>query len=232
MRDYQPMTLPEALRMPITAITRVVSTSLTIAIAGGAGLLAYQYLRAGAAADIYRTRLTQLATEYEDLRSTYNEAVQKTAVTELAVREGKLSVRVVSETGVLREVPTPYDPTGEVYVDYIVRDGRLWIRRVFDAHTPPSQGVVIDPLLEAVAWGAGEAEVGKAVYRALDEGRWVVSVTGSGSLGLVKVADDAEVDLAGAPEVADFATVTVEADRDVESIGMAEVWGQLVRRAP
>jgi hypothetical protein len=232
MSNHQPMTLPEALRMPITAITRVVTTSLTIAIAGGAALLAYNYLRAGAAADIYRTRLTQLANEYEDLRTTYNEAVQKTAVTELAVHNGKLSVRVVSENGVLREVPTPYDPAAEIYADYIVRDGRLWIRRVFDAQTPPSQGVVIDPLLEAVAWGAGEAEVGKAVYRALDEGRWVVSVTGSGALGLVKVADDAEVELAPSPEVADYATVTVEADRDVQSIGPAEVWDRLVNKAP
>lgn len=218
--------------MPLHTVTRLISTSLTIAVTGGAALLAYQYLRAGAAADIYRTRLTQLATQYEDLRTTYNEAVQKTAVTELAVQGGKLSVRVVTETGLLREVPTPYDPSGEIYVDYIVRDGRLWIRRVFDAQTPPSQGVVIDPLLEAVAWGAGEAEVGKAVYRALDEGRWVVSVTGSGSLGLVKVGDDADVKLAKTPKVADYTTVTVEADRDVQSIGPAEVWDRLVRNAP
>lgn len=218
--------------MSLNTLTRIVSTSLTIAVAGGAGLLAYQYLRAGAAAEIYRTRLTQLADDYEGLRTTYNEAVQKTAVTELAVHNGELSVRVVSESGLLREVATPYDPAGEIYVDYIVRGGRLWIRRVFDAETPPSQGVVIDPMLEAVAWGRGEAEVGKAVYRALDEGRWVVSVTGSGSLGLVKVADDATVDLVPTPEVADYAAATVEADRDVESIGMAEVWGRLVRNAP
>ena len=218
--------------MPLQSITRIVTTSLTVAIAGGAGLLAYQYLRAGAAAEIYRTRLTQLADEYEGLRTTYNEAVQKTAVTELAVQGGKLSVRVIAESGLLREVPTPYDPSGEVYVDYIVRDGRLWIRRVFDAQTPPSQGIVIDPMLESVDWSADEAEVGKAVYRALDEGRWVISVTGSGSLGLVKVADDAKVELASSPEVADYAAVTVEADKDVESIGVAEVWERLVRPAP
>ena len=218
--------------MPFHSIARLVSTSLTIAIAGGAGLLAYQYLRAGAAAEIYRTRLTQLADDYEGLRTTYNEAVQRTAVTELAVQDGRLSVRVVAESGLLREVETPYDPTGEIYVDYIVRGGRLWIRRVFDAQTPPSQGVVIDPMLEAVAWGAGEAEVGKAVYRALDEGRWIVSVTGSGSLGLVKVAEDAKVELARSPEVAEYTAVTVEADRDVESIGVAEVWDRLVRDAP
>lgn len=218
--------------MPLHSITRLVSTSLTIAIAGGAGLLAYHYLRAGAAAEIYRTRLTQLANQYEDLRTTYNQAVEKTAVTELAVHDGKLSVLVVSDNGILRQVPTPYDPANEIYVDYIVRDGRLWIRRVFDANTPPSQGVVVDPMLQSVDWSHNEAEVGKAVYRALDEGRWVISVTGAGSLGLVKVDDDASVKLASTPKVADYATATVEADRDVESIGMAEVWDQLVRNAP
>lgn len=218
--------------MALNTLTRLVSTSLTIAVAGGAALLGYQYLRAGAAADIYRTRLTQLADDYEGLRTTYNEAVQKTAVTELVVRDGRLTVQVVAENSVLRRIETPYDPAGEIYVDYIVREGRLWIRRVFDADTPPSQGVVIDPLLEAVAWGEGDAEVGKAVYRALDEGRWVVSVTGSGSLGLVRVADDAEVELRQRPRVAEYATVTIEADRDVESIGVGEVWGRLVNSTP
>lgn len=216
--------------MALAAITRVISTSLTIAVAGGACVLGYQFLRAGAAAEIYRARLTQLADEYEGLRTTYNRAVQKSAVTELAVKDGRLSVLVVADGGVLRSIETPYDPAGEIYVDYIVRDGRLWIRRVFDAQTPPSQGIVIDPDLAAVAWGreATGAQVGKAVYRALGEGRWVVSVTGGGSLGLVKVADDAGVDLERAPAVEDFAAVTVEADRDVESIGLAEVWRRLI----
>jgi hypothetical protein len=137
---------------------------------------------------------------------------------------------VVADGGVLREIETPYDPSGEIYVDYIVRDGRLWIRRVFDAKTPPSQGVVIDPDLAAVTWGQEDAgaEVGKAVYRALGEGRWVVSVTGGGSLGLVQVDADVGVDLERAPAVEDFAAVTVEADRDVESIGLAEVWQRLI----
>lgn len=216
--------------MAIVAVSRLVFTSLTIAITGFAAILGYQFLRAGAAADVYRTRLTQLADEYEGLRATYNRAVKRTAVTELAVQDGKLSVLVVAEGGVLREIPTPYDPSGEIYVDYIVREGRLWIRRVFDAATPPSQGIVIDPELAAVTWGQENrgAEVGKAVYRALGEGRWVVSVTGSGSLGLVRVAETARVELRRAPEVADFAAVTVEADRDVESIGLAEVWDRLI----
>lgn len=126
--------------MPVATLTRTISTSIMLAVIAAAGILGYQYIRAGAAADIYRTRLATLADEYEGLRTTYNEAVRKSAVTELQVEDGKLSVLVVSETGILRRIETPYDPAGEVYVDYIVRDSRLWIRRVFDANTPPSQG--------------------------------------------------------------------------------------------
>lgn len=220
--------------MPVATLTRTISTSIMLAVIAAAGFLGYQYIRAGAAADIYRTRLATLADEYEGLRTTYNEAVRKSAVTELQVEDGKLSVLVVSETGILRRVETPYDPAGEVYVDYIVRDSRLWIRRVFDANTPPSQGVVIDPGIGPVLWGEGDgqARMGKAVYRQLGEGRWVISVTGSGALGLVKVAETAKVKLTPSPKIADFATVTVEADRDVESIGMAEVWDRIIRPAP
>lgn len=220
--------------MAITTASRIITSTITLIVALGAGLLGYQFLRAGAAADIYRTRLTQLADEYEGLRTTYNRAVQRTAVTELVVDGGRLSVRVVGDGGVLREVATPYDPSGEIYVDYIVKGGRLWIRRVFDAQTPPSQGIVIDPKLEAVVWGQtpDDAEVGKAVYRALGEGRWIISVTGGGALGLVQVSESAQVDLQAMPEVEDFATVTVEADQDVERLSVAEVWGRLVKGQP
>ncbi|QKK07168.1 MAG: hypothetical protein HND58_02670 [Planctomycetota bacterium] len=220
--------------MPVATLTRTISTSIMLAVIAAAGILGYQYIRAGAAADIYRTRLATLADEYEGLRTTYNEAVRKSAVTELQVEDGKLSVLVVSETGILRRIETPYDPAGEVYVDYIVRDSRLWIRRVFDANAPPSQGVVIDPGIGPVLWGEGDgqARMGKAVYRQLGEGRWVISVTGSGALGLVQVAETAKVQLTPSPKIADFATVTVEADRDVESIGMAEVWDRIIRPAP
>ncbi|MDQ7013088.1 MAG: hypothetical protein Q9O74_04240 [Planctomycetota bacterium] len=220
--------------MPVATLTRTISTSTMLAVFAGAALLGYQYIRAGAAAEIYRTRLTELAGEYESLRTTYNEAIRKSAVTELAVENGTLAVLVVSDAGVIRRVETPYDPAGEIYVDYIVRDSRLWIRRVFDADTPPSQGVVIDPDLGPILWGEGqgEARMGKAVYRQLGDGRWVVSVTGSGSLGLVRVSDTAAVDLIPTPTIAEYATVTVEADRDVESIGPGEVWGRLIHRTP
>ncbi len=216
--------------MAIATMSRLITSTCTAAVAVGGGVLGYQVLRAGAAADIYRDRLERLSDEYQDLQQVYNRAVLRTAVTELVVDGGKLSVRVLTDGGVVREVPTPYDPRGEVYVDYVVRDGRLWIRRVFDAQTPPIRGILIDPELESVSWGAGaqEPEVGKAVYRALEEGRWVISVTGTGSLGLVRVSDSADVAMERAPQVGDFATVTVEADEDVAELGIAEVWGRVL----
>ena len=242
-----PMRIREVLVMAFGTLTRVFSTSLTIAAAGGAALLGYQYLRAGAAADIYRDRLVEMTKAYEGLARTYNQAIEKTAVTELVVKGAKLSVRVVSDAGVLREIKTPYDPAGEIYVDYVVADGRLWIRRVFDSKTPPRKGIVIDPALATVAWtkpgsprATGDnaskntgaalagATVGKAVYRALGEGRWVVSVTGSGALGLVRVEDSAAVKLSPSPDVREYAAVTAKADEDVESLGVAEVLSQLV----
>lgn len=45
---------------------------------------------------------------------------------------------------------------------------------------------MIDPVLERINWQAPGLAVGKAVYRRLDEGRWVVTVTGDGSLGLAR----------------------------------------------
>lgn len=219
----------------LAKLTRAFTTSLTIALMGGALLLGYQFLRAGAAADIYRDRLIEMTNAYKSLQDTYNQMVEKTAVTELVVKDGKLSVRVVSQGGVLREIPTPFDPSGEIYVDFVVRDGRLWIRRVFDDTTPPSQGVLIDPELSTVAWvddkdhtADGQALVGKAVYRALGEGRWVVSVTGGGSLGLVRVDGNHAVELAPTPDIHDYAAITTSTDARVESLGVAEVLSQLM----
>ncbi|GIK18711.1 MAG: hypothetical protein DYG93_09840 [Leptolyngbya sp. PLA2] len=214
--------------MAATAFVRVVSAGAMIALAGLGSVLGYRFLRSQAEAAVYRDRLATLAEEYEGLRATYNEAVRRTAVTELVVRDGRLSVRVRTADGAIRETPTPYDPRGEVYVDYVVRDGRLWIRRVFDASTPPSRAVVIDPAFGEVAWGDGE--VGKAVYRSLGEGRWVVSVTGGGSLGLVRAGDADEVELSSAPAVRDYEPALREADAAARAIGLREVLSSAIGR--
>lgn len=220
-------------------------------LGSGAAMFGYRTLRAELEAGVYRSRLEALTGEYEGLRERFNDAVERTAVTELVVKDGTLSVHVRTALGLVHEVQTPFDPTGEVYVDFVVLDGRLWIRRVFDARTPPGEGLVIDPDLARVEWDSGtrspdttapasdtadtreldlrRGSYGKAVYRRLDEGRWVVTVTGSGSLGLVKVEGDAQVPLAHAPAVRDYETMSREIEDRFSKIGPGDVWKRLVQ---
>lgn len=205
---------------PIQFAQGVVALALLASVAG----LGYRFVRADLAAGVYRARLENLVDDYENLRATYNEAVRRTAVTELVVADGKLGVRVRSAAGVMRDIPTPYDPTGEIYVDYVVLDGRLWIRRVFDSKTPPGEGLIIDPVVADVDWDSAEARHGKAVYRRLGEGRWVVTVTGQGSLGLERVTDDRDAELIPAPEVHEYAEETEMADDEVGRLGPGDVW--------
>ena len=63
-----------------------------------AGLAGYQLLRTGLAADVYRERLEQAVGDYEALRGQYNQAIRRTAVTDLIVKDGHLSV-VVRDAG-------------------------------------------------------------------------------------------------------------------------------------
>ena len=123
-------------------------------------------------------------------------------MTELVVEDGKLAVAIRDAGGAIRTIETPFDPSREIYVDFVVLDGRLWIRRVFDDRTPPEQGVLIDPALAQIDWSEEQAAYGKATYRALAPGRWVVSVTGDGSLGLTRAARGrAPAELAPPPPV-------------------------------
>lgn len=193
-----------------------------------AGFVGYKLIAANLKADIYRDRLTALADDYDQLRETYNQAVRRTAVTELVVDDGKLCVSIRNAEGVVKSIPTPFDPSGEIYVDYVVFDGRLWVRRVFDAKTAPSEGVLIDPKLMEVAWDDEAATHGKAVYRQLGEGRWVVSVTGDGSLGLARATGTDPVDLTSSPGVRDYEPITQQAQAEVDRIGPTDVMKRLV----
>lgn len=209
-------------------IVRLATSAVVIGVGSLAGLFGYRFVRADLSAQVYRDRLETLSSEYAGLRERYNEAVAKQAVTELVVRDGKLSVRVRDPGGVVEEIPTPYRPEGEIYVDYVVASGRLLIRRVFDDLTPPSSGLVIDPALEWVDWSDPNIDRGQAVYRRLDEGRWVITVTGQGTLGLRRAGDaDGPADLVTAPEVRDFAEAPELADAEVGEIGPGEVWKRL-----
>jgi len=212
---------------------RLFSSGWRIAVAIGWASLAlvaagfgYRFLRADVEADVYRDRLGELSTQYESLRSAYDQAVRRTAVTELVVDGGKLSVRVRTAEGVLREIPTPFDPGGEIYVDYVIIGGRLWIRRVFDARTPPADGLVIDPIVAEVDWAGDLANVGKAVYRRLDEGRWVITVTGNGSLGLAR-AESTPAGLSSPPIVRDHEGLASPDAPGVGDLTVGEVWRRL-----
>lgn len=209
----------------MTALIRIGWLVVVVAVLGATAVAGYRVVRAEVAADIYKARLAEMAQDYETLRGTYNEAVRRTSVSELVVDDGKLTVRVRSAAGTLREIETPYDPSGEIYVDYMVIDGRLWIRRVFDAKTAPISGVVIDPEVEP-DWNDPSVRFGKAVYRSLSEGRWVVTVTGDGSLGLGPAGENEE--LSPPPQVKDYEELMKEADAEADKLAWTDVWGRIV----
>lgn len=192
-----------------------------------AGFLLLSRARAELRADIYRDRLEDVAREYSALAEQFNSAVAQAAVTELVVEDGVMSVRVRSRRGVETVIPTSLDPQSEIYVDYVVIGGRLWIRRGFDDRTPPVEGVVIDPSLVDVDWDEPGSQVGKAVYRALGEGVWQVSVTGQGALGLVRVDEARRQPLIQAPEVLEFDTIEATVRDEQERVS----FGDLVRKA-
>lgn len=200
--------------------------SSTTALGLGASIFGYQLLRADLAKSIYRERLEAMADQYQSLQHHYNDAVRRTAVTELVVNDGRLSVRIRNAAGIIEDIPTPYDPRAEIYVDYAIVDGRLWIRRVFDALTPPSSGLVIDPERAHIDWNEPRALFGKAVYRSLDEGRWVVSVSGDGSLGL-RMATDDPTPLAAPPLLGTFEEIETDIQSQIADIRPGDIWRQL-----
>jgi len=204
-------------------MTRILTTTVLLVVSLLAVALGYRLLRAGAVEDIYRDRLNTLAASHAQLAQRYNTAVRQTAVTELVVSDDhRLSVRVRTADGTLRSIPTPFDPATEIYVDYALRDGRLWIRRVFDEHTPPSEAVQINPALASLDWDEQTLKYGKAVYRGgLTPGVWTVTVTGAGSLGLSK--SDSSTDLAASVPVSEFSQVREELDRQISDISLADV---------
>jgi hypothetical protein len=107
-------------------------------------------------------------------------------------------------------------------------DGRLWIRRVYDDHTAPGDGQVIDPDVSDIDWSSEKVQYGKAVYKLLNDGRWVVSVTGDGSLGLAPKTEDGGKPLALAPPVQDFKEIEKKIDTEVGEITVMDVLTSLM----
>lgn len=205
---------------------RVIPACAVLAASGVAGLFGLELMRVRAERGIYRQRLADLSDTYSQLADRYNTAVRRTAMTELVVEGGVLTVVVRSAGGRIADVTTPYDPSAEIYVDYAIIGGRVWIRRIFDAETAPADAMVIDPALANIDWDEEAHELGKAIYRSLDEGRWIVTVAGNGGLGLRRAEPGEEIALGPAPSVAGFDEVQAEASRESERID----WRDLLAR--
>lgn len=212
----------------LTAVSGILTGAAALGAVVVLGVVGLRLARADAAERVYRARLESLAADYEGLRTNYNEAVRRTAVTELVVTGGSVTALVRSAHGAIAEIPTTADPSREVYVDFALVDGRVWIRRVFDSATRPEDATVIDPRLAEVDWDGPTASVGQAVYRTLGEGRWVVRVSGDGALGLEKVPDDAVISLSEAPPVRSYDEVQAEIERTVRAVGWRDVLGAVV----
>lgn len=201
---------------------------LGVLVLGIAVLVGYQWARSSVATDIYRDRLIRLQDDYQQLAEQYNQAITPRPVTELLVEQGTVCVIVRKGDGQLIRVPTTFNAWEyELFVDYALVDGRLLIRRVFDEHTAANsaEAIVIDPDLVEVDWEDPAIPFGKAIYRSrMADGRWVISVTGDGSLGLKQISEDTKVTLTAQPEVKKFEPVDGRADEAVERIGVGDVW--------
>ena len=114
-----------------------------------------------------------------------------------------------------------------------------WVRRVMQRRrqtgqtTPRPRGgatvVKIDlARLRQLVHEQPDATCGKAVYRRLSQGRWVVTVTGDGSLGLAKRPDHDAGPLTFSPSVKDYPQVQSEIKHQVDQIGLRDVLGKLI----
>lgn len=211
-------------------MTSRILSALLILLVAAAGFAAFRLLEASLASDVYRQRLAEMSADYEALRGQYNQAVRRTAVTELLVEDGTLTVVIRTAEGELQSLASPFDPSREIYVDYVVLNGRLWIRRLFDDATAPEQGMVVDPRFIDVDWDSQGESHGKAAYRSLGPGRWVVDVTGDGSLGLTRREEDEASDLAPPPEVRRYQPVEGIVDAQLSSIRPGEAFDALMRQ--
>jgi len=187
-------------------------------------LSGFFWIREEVTTRIYREKLQDLSQEYAALADRYNHAVKQSAVTELEVTQDSLSVVIRTIEGTIRRFDTPYNPKNEIFVDYIVGNGRIWIRRIFDESTPPEDAMVIDPLWEVVDWKMSGLDYGKIVYRSLEPGLWSIQVSGNGSLSLEPVDSSRIASLQAAPDLRRFEEIRLSLDREVENISLGDIF--------
>lgn len=209
---------------------RKVSTLLNVALLAAIAFAGYYLIKSHVEADLYHEKLVALSQDYEKLKTNYNQAVKKTAVTELLVNEdGSICVVFVSMNGEEKVVPTKFRMGSEIFVDFVIIDGRAFFRRVFDENTAPKEAMLIDPKLQEVEWDKGHASSGKATYAKLTEqGRWVVTLTGNGSLDIRKKGDnEPQTVLVPSVDVNDYSQVEKDVKDTVNKISFGDVMGRL-----
>jgi hypothetical protein len=209
------------------AIQTTITSLSILAAVGAVGFIGMKVARAEATSQVYKDRLVDLSSEYETLRSHYNQAVRQTAITELVVKDRKITVQIRTIEGEQETIQTSCNADKEIYVDFALIAGRLWIRRVFDADTPPSQATVINPKLADVDWDSEGALVGQAVYRQLEEGRWIVNAAGDGALALTKVPDDQIINLSPPPTVKAYEEVQSEVNQQLDKVTWRDVFASV-----
>ncbi|MFN3168285.1 MAG: hypothetical protein ACE37H_14595 [Phycisphaeraceae bacterium] len=207
---------------------------LLLALIGSAlaAVAAYHWAKASVAQDVYRDRLVGLQDDYQRLAEQYNQAVTPRPVTELWVEDGEVCVVVRKGEDIVR-VPTDFDVrTNEVYVDYILADQRLLIRRVFEMNkltgVPPNKIVTIDKDLLEVDWDPQRVPYGLSLsFSGREDGRYLISATHNGSLSLKPIDENAEVRLTTRPPIKQFDPVDEQAHASVDAIGIGDVWKYL-----
>lgn len=193
-------------------------------------LLGYNFARSTIAADFYRDRFHDELRRNEALRQSFNEVVRKNVVTELVVNEDD-SVCVVFVDGNNEEkiVPTPFKKGAVVYVDFMMNDGRLYLRRLFDEKTAPADALVIDPQLQTVKTQPDSELFGNAPYARLNQrGRWVVNATHNGALELKKADDTAPREpIVRNLQVRDYKEIERDVNSKADEIGPQDVLNSL-----
>jgi len=197
-----------------------------VAIIALCGVALWRQSRGNIVAGIYRERLEKLSANYQQLRGQYNEAVRKTAVTELVLEGGRLNVVIRTAAGVVETIATYLDANQEVHVEYLVQDGKLWIRRVYTLSEPDPGGramaavAMINPSLADPPWSTDADLKGLSVFRKnLSPGRWVVTTTGNAALDLKKLPPGQESQLTCPPPVRDFPAMEKEIRAKVAKLG-------------
>ena len=193
-------------------------------LTAGVIICGFFWLREEVTSRIYRQKLESLAMEYAALADQYNHAVRESAITELEVTAESITVLIRTVDGKVRRIPTPLSPGREVFIDYLVGNGRIWIRRIFDAGTPPEKGFVIDPIWESVDWKSREVDYGKAIYRSLDPGIWSIQVSGNGALSLEKAEASNPDALVVDVKIRSFEEIRLDLDKEAQSITLKDIW--------